>query len=146
MKTIREVLGLAVGENLQEHRTYRIWKSARQRCYRINHHARSRYGGRGIKFCERWDDFLLFLEDMGHPPSDKHSLDRMDIDGDYTPENCKWSTVEEQNKNKSCSIFLDGVHLTHIAEQAGISYQKAWRRFKSGWTKDQIINPSLRKR
>jgi hypothetical protein len=80
------------------------------RCYRKTHSSYDRYGGRGIEICERWlpnrtkkyqkQGFLNFIEDMGEKPSVKHSLDRINNSGNYEPENCKWSTASEQQKNK----------------------------------------------
>ena len=78
---------------------YRAWAALRNRCSNPNHDAYKNYGGRGIKVCERWNDFLAFLEDMGPRPSPKHSIDRINNDGNYEPDNCRWATRSEQCRN-----------------------------------------------
>lgn len=79
---------------------YQIWGSVIQRCTNPKDESYENYGGRGIKVCDRWLDFKNFLEDMGERPTPKHSIDRIDNDGDYEPSNCKWSTRSEQNRNQ----------------------------------------------
>lgn len=71
----------------------------RVRCNNPNDENYKYYGGRGVKVCERWDSFANFLSDMGARPEGT-TIDRVDPNGDYTPENCRWSTVAEQNRNK----------------------------------------------
>ena len=77
---------------------YRIWKGMRRRCQDKNDHAYPGYGGRGIKVCDRWQKFENFYADMGDPPSDR-SLDRINNDGDYELENCRWATRHQQSNN-----------------------------------------------
>lgn len=80
--------------------TYRTWSSMHSRCEDEGNASYSRYGGRGIVVCERWNVFENFLADMGERP-DGMTLDRIDNDGSYEPSNCRWATKAEQERNKS---------------------------------------------
>jgi hypothetical protein len=80
---------------------YWAWASMIQRCHNPNAQAYHNYGARGIKVCEEWrTSFVAFIKHMGNRPSPKHSLDRINNDGDYEPRNCKWSTKSDQAKNR----------------------------------------------
>ena len=80
---------------------YTAWVSMKQRCYNPNNIIYHRYGGRGIKICERWlNSFEAFYEDVGPAPSSEHSIDRIDNNGNYEPSNVKWSTQFEQAHNR----------------------------------------------
>lgn len=88
------------GKKLNRTGTYSTWEAMHNRCYNPNSEWYHRYGGRGIKICERWHDFNNFLSDMGERPLGK-TIDRYpNTDGDYEPWNCRWATPLEQANNK----------------------------------------------
>jgi hypothetical protein len=79
----------------------RCWHGMKTRCYNPQNPAYKHYGRRGIRVCDRWRlNFDAFLEDMGPPPSARHSIDRIDNDRGYEPDNCRWATPREQGANK----------------------------------------------
>lgn len=104
---------------------YKAWTSLLMRCYSQKDISYEYYGGRGIKVCERWNKFENFYDDIGDRPSNKHSLDRVDSNGDYCKENCKWSTILEQNCNKRNNNNIIGITLRDNG-----SYQ--WHTMENG--------------
>ncbi|WP_239700372.1 hypothetical protein [Mammaliicoccus sp. D-M17] len=87
---------------------YRVWIGMKNRCNNPKHKQYKDYGGRGIKVCERWDDFSNFIEDMGERPTKKHQIDRTNNDGNYEPNNCEWVTPSENALNKRFLIGKSG--------------------------------------
>ena len=86
---------------------YRIWKGINQRCYNTNTPPYNNYGGRGIEMCDEWkNNFERFLLDVGKRPSTNYSIDRIDNNKGYYPENCHWATRKEQNRNKRNNVML----------------------------------------
>lgn len=124
-----------------EHNT---WKSMKQRCYNPKCSEYHYYGGRGIKICERWlNDTKLFYEDMGPRPSATHSIDRIDVNGDYCPENCRWASVDEQANNKRNTIMLTINKETKTAKEwsvlLNITLKNIYNRKNLGWTDEEIL-------
>lgn len=116
---------------------YQIWRHIIERCSSSSSKGYRYYGGRGIKVCERWQDFEHFLEDMGPRPSPDHSIDRINVNGNYEPTNCRWATRIEQANNKRNNVLVDvsGQSLT-IAQWAAVSNVHPGTinsRLKNGW-------------
>ncbi len=107
---------------------YKAWQSMRERCYRESSENYPHYGGRGISVCDEWrNSFENFLRDMGSKPSPDLSLERKDTNGNYTPNNCHWASIQTQNNNKRSNRFYlwEGEMLTlvEISRRTGIPYE-----------------------
>lgn len=136
-------------------RLYRVWRGMRSRCENPNVNNYHRYGGRGIKVCDEWHVFANFLEwamSNGYDPDaprGKCTLDRIDNDADYCPDNCRWSDMSSQclNKRRTKRILLDGerLPLSEAAKKVGISMNTVDKRLRAGWSpEDSILIPPSR--
>lgn len=127
---------------LSKHPTHRAWYSMIRRCYWKGHEWYHRYGGRGITVCERWlESYDNFVEDMGEVP-DGLTLDRIDNNGNYCKENCKWSTWIDQRNNKSNNKFIEynGKRQTQAqwGRELGIE-KKRFQRLMKRMTIEEVI-------
>ena len=126
---------------------YKIWAGIKDRCLNSKTPIFRYYGGRGITVCDAWkESFEAFYADMGPRPSDNHSIDRIDNDGPYSPENCRWSGASEQANNKRNNVFINtnGFTLTisQWAKKLGCSRNTIARRLERGWSeKDAVTVP-----
>lgn len=114
---------------------YRVWHNMKTRCCDSKTEEYPQYGGRGIIVCERWkNSFVEFLKDMGLRPTSKHTIERIDNNGSYSPENCKWATYEEQNRNKRNNhlITYEGktLCLTEWSEYLSVDRDLIWGRIR----------------
>lgn len=149
--------GCITGRPLERHgktksQVYHAWAHMKSRCFKPQTVYYHRYGGRGITVCARWrDSFVNFYEDMGDPPTLSHSLDRINNDGDYTPENCRWATRAEQQRNKSSNRMLTfsgkTMTLTEWSGYTGIGISALNGRLnKLGWTTERALTEPVHKR
>lgn len=119
-------------DNPSATRTYYAWRNMRDRCRNPNSHAWHNYGERGIKVCRRWNEsYDAFVEDMGLAP-DGLTLDRIDVDGDYEPINCRWASWETQRNNKRTNVNITHGGKTQTtaqwADELGIGRDTLHRR------------------
>ena len=133
--------GHASGGKLSK--TYRSWTAMRIRCTHPGTNGYHNYGGRGITICAQWKTFAGFLADMGEAPSEKHTIDRIDVNGNYEPDNCRWVTQEVQDTNKRTTRYLTINGRTQCVSQwsreLGISSVTLLARLKDGWSVERAL-------
>lgn len=129
---------------------YNTWSLMRKRCESEKCAEYHLYGGRGIYVCERWMNFENFLSDMGQAPSAKHSIDRIDFDGPYSPDNCRWADAKTQNRNRRITVFLtcNGVtkSVGEWSDVTGLDYKLIHARIKRGLDPVDVLKPVQQKR
>jgi hypothetical protein len=130
-------------------RIYSIWVSMLKRCEKPKTNGYEYYGGRGIKVCDRWHDFMNFYEDMNPTYKDELQLDRINSNGHYEPDNCRWITVKEQHSNKRSNHYLEyrGKMYTkkQLSEIGNMSYETFNSRLGYGWSVEKAVETPIRK-
>lgn len=124
-------------------RIYTIWKNIRARCTNTKERGYANYAGRGIRLCERWYKFENFYSDMGDPPTPKHSIDRINNNGNYEPGNCRWATPTEQARNRRNSVIVEhnGISMTCAEwdQSRGFPQGTIARRIRKGWSVNDAV-------
>jgi hypothetical protein len=132
---------------LSRTRQYHTWQSMMSRCYYPKNIGYSAYGGRGITVCENWHTFVGFWKDMECGYSSKLTLDRIDSNGIYTKENCRWATMSEQGNNRRTCVYVQykGTRktVTEISEELGVNREIVYPRLKRGWDIDRALNSPI---
>lgn len=128
---------------------HRVWSHIINRCTNRRSPYYARYGGRGIKVCERWEWFPNFYKDMGPRPGPGYSIERINNDGDYKPSNCKWATKQEQARNRRSNRHITFAGRTQLlvewAEETGISEETIYARINQlGWTVEKALTTPVR--
>ena len=124
------------------------WHTMKSRCNNPKDRDFLNYGGRGIKICPRWHSFENFFLDLGMRPGNKYSLDRIDCNGNYCPENCRWATRVEQNRNRRSCVYITINNkcqtVKEWAIELGVKRQTIEKRLKLGWSQyNSVMQPVI---
>ena len=128
---------------------YKTWSDMKRRCYNEKIKNFSDYGGRGIKVCDRWlESFENFYEDMGKRPSIEFSIDRIDVNKDYSPENCRWADQKTQMRNRRNTKIVNykGVEkpLAQFCEELNLELSTITNRIKIGWSVEKAFTTPIK--
>lgn len=136
-------------QSTRQKRIFKIWIGMRNRCYRENCEAYAWYGGRGIRICEEWADYETFERwalSSGYGPN--LTIDRIDVNGDYTPENCRWVTrkVQAYNRRDNRRLTFQGetLTITEWAERIGCTPTCIYYRLNAGWSLEETLTTRSR--
>ncbi len=128
---------------------YVAWNGMRARCHNPSNPNYARYGARGIRVCEAWrNSFETFLSDMGRKPSTKHSIERINNNGNYEPSNCRWATATEQANNRRSSRVIkfneEEKTLAEWSRLSGVSVTTIYQRIKYGWSIERALTQPVK--
>ncbi len=129
-------------------KVFKVWTSMKSRCSNANSPSYKNYGARGIKVCDRWlNSFENFYKDMGEP--NELTLERIDVNSNYEPSNCKWASPKEQSRNRTNNVFYTYKKQTKCVgewcELLKMPTSTFYNRIKRGWSIDEIIETPIRK-
>lgn len=134
-----------------DERLHKIWESMHERCKYKKHMYYKDYGGRGITICSEWEEYLPFAKwARNNGYADNLTIDRIDVNGNYEPSNCRWVTMKEQHNNKRNNRIIlyhgETYTLTQLAEKAGINKTTLKERLNLGWSIEDAVNRPIRQR
>lgn len=128
---------------MHKSRIYKIWHAMKDRCNNVNNKFFKDYGGRGIKVCDRWNDFSCFFNDMSSTYQDDLTLDRINVDGNYEKNNCRWANATQQQRNRrdSVKLIIDGIEISlyEVAESLSLNPKTISKRLHRGWSHEKAI-------
>lgn len=126
---------------------YGSWYAMKQRCNNTNNLAYKNYGGRGIRYCPKWETFMGFKEDMGENYKKGLFIERIDNNKGYFKENCKWTTRKENNNNKRSNIVItyqgQKMTLSNWADLVGLNFGTVRQRYYNGMSIERVLRNSL---
>lgn len=140
---------LSENDIYNDKRLRKIWGSMHERCEYEKHPHYNSYGGRGISVCAEWSEYIPFAKwAFRNGYADDLSIDRIDVDGMYEPDNCRWVTMKEQANNKRTNRIVVyegyGYTLTELAEFIGLNKTTLKKRLDSGWSVEDAVNRPIR--
>ena len=139
---------------INDRHLYGVWANMLSRCHNANHRQYKDYGGRGIVVCKEWKDFTVFREwaySNGYVDGENKmecTIDRIDVNGNYEPSNCRWATAKEQanNTRRNTIVEYDGkrMSLSQWADYLKMNYSSFMSRWDRGWTMERIVDTPVR--
>lgn len=145
-------MGGKITHGLSKSKEFKAWQSILERCLNQKSKSYKKYGAKGITVCDQWrDSFVTFYNDVGPCPSKDYSIDRIIGELGYRPGNCRWATIEQQNNNRSCNVFIEfnGVKKTlpQWCRDYGLDKRTVRSRiYEHGWSvSDALTKPPLKR-
>lgn len=140
---VKHGCGSRVSSDPIQRKTYRAWSGLKQRCNNPKYPDFELYGGRGISYSPEWETFTGFLAQMGYAPSKEHSVDRIDCDGDYRLENCRWILMSRQSGNRRNNRKVEyagrAMNIADWARELNFSARMIALRLNSGWSIERTL-------